>query len=222
MTSSLMYNLLCQYLRSRTPAQQGCLRYLLTKCLAPLLIILSLLWFEGCQFPFEFRTQEEIRKEVLDKDPAFSDILDEKAKLDEQIKALKVEFEDKKKLIEKKISSLKEELKSAKEYTDSRIRAIDSQLGPPREELKLKIKKLAAELKLKESSLAATKKAIAKFTKLTQEKGSSENLPKEAPSPQDNISSLKIQAQELERDVSFLRAEIRINRLKLKLLKQAG
>lgn len=184
----------------------------------PLLVIFSLLWLEGCQFPFEFQAKEEIKKEVLDKDPAFSEILEVKAGLDEQIKALKTEFRDKKKLINEEISGLREKLQSVKKYMDSRIKEINSQLNPHREELNLKIRKLVAELKLKESSLSATKKTVANFTRLTQQGRSPEELAKEMPNLQDEISSLKIQAQKLEQDVSSLRNEIRINRLKLKLL----
>lgn len=189
-------------------------RYLLT-----LLIILSLLWLEGCQSPFEFRTKAEIEKEVLDVDPAFSNILDEKAKLDQQIGALKAEFRDKKKLISERISSLKEELNSAKRYMDSRISAIDSQLDPYREELRLKIKKLTAELKLKESSLFSTRKTINKLSKLTQQKQPAKDLAEEGPDLKERISFLEIQAQGLERELSLLRDKIRINHLKLRLLR---
>lgn len=181
-------------------------------------VALSLLWLGGCQLPFEFRTTEEIRKEVLGKDPAFSDILDEKAKLDEQARALKSEFKDKKKLLDKEISGLRKELRSAKEYADSRIKGIDSQLDPFREKLKLEIKRLTAELKLKESSFSATKRTITSFNKLGQQELSSEDPAEEGLKPQDKISSLKNQAAEFESDISFLRDEIRINRLKLKLL----
>lgn len=184
-----------------------------------MLMLFSLLWLGGCQFPFEFYAKEEVKKEVLSKDPTFSNVLDEKAKLDEQIKALKAEFRDKKKLINKEISSLRERLQSAKKYMDSRIGEIDAQLNPHREELKLKIRNLAAELKLKESSLSATKKTIANFTKLTQQSRSPEEPAEEGLNLQDKIASLKTQAQELEQDASLLRDEIRINRLKLKLLK---
>lgn len=195
-----------------------CQKPFVRKYLIPLLAIFSLLWFGGCQPFFEYRDKEEMKKAVLEKDAAFSTVLEAKAKVDEQIKALKTEFRDKNKLINEEISGLREKLQSAKKYMDSRIKEIDSQLNPHREELNLKIKKLITELKLKESSLSATKRTVVNFTKLAQQDRSSKGKTQETPELENKISSLKVQVQELEQEVSTLHDEVRINRLKLRLL----
>ncbi|MFH1867750.1 MAG: hypothetical protein ABH843_02150, partial [Candidatus Omnitrophota bacterium] len=127
-----------------------------------------LLMLTGCQRPFEFRTEEEITNEVLSKDPAFANILEQKSKVDEQINTLKADFGNRNRILSEQISSLKNKLKFAKEDMDENVRLINSKLDPCRDELTQRIKGLAAELKLKESSLSATNKTITSYSKLSQ------------------------------------------------------
>ena len=184
-----------------------------------ILIIFFSLALTGCQYPFEFRTEKEIREEILGKDPSFAQVLDKKGKLDEEIRVILEDFNAKRIDLNSEILILKKELKIAKNESDTKIKEIDSQLLPFREELEQKVRELITELKLKESSLYATKKMIAKFNKLLEERSSSENLAKESSKWQDKIAALKIQAEELEEEVSSIRDKVHLNRLKLKLLK---
>lgn len=173
----------------------------------------------GCQYPFEFKTGNEIREEVLNSDPSFAEVLDKKTKLDEEVRILLEDFTAKKRELDNKAIMLRKELKIAKEDFNNGIKKIDSQLTPYRQKLQEDIKGLVTELKLKESSLSATRKMIAGFEKLLGQSPSSENIAKESAKWKDKIASLKVQAEELEKEVSHTSDKISLNRLKLKLLK---
>jgi len=173
----------------------------------------------GCQYPFEFRTQEEIRDEVLDRDPLFASLLDKKSGIDEKIKGLREEISIKKGEINSKVLVLKQELNVFRQQTDSRIKELDAQLSPYREELKQKIQELVIELKLKESSASAANKMALKLEKIVEQGSTSESLAKEAPKWQNKITSLRSQIQELETELASIRQKINLIRLKLRLLK---
>jgi len=182
------------------------------------LLLITLLVASGCKYPFEFRPLEEIRGEVLEKDPSFADVLDQKQKHNEKIKALKTQLSSEKGRINSKIAALRQEFEATQAKINEEIRKIDAHLDVHRLNLKSQIEELVIELKLKESSLAATNKNIAKLQNLVESGEESENLAEEAPKWKEKIPALRTQAQELEGEVSSLRKQIRLNRLKLKLL----
>ncbi|MFC1806999.1 hypothetical protein ACFL0T_01335 [Candidatus Omnitrophota bacterium] len=173
----------------------------------------------GCQYPFEFRTEEEIRIEVLGVDPAFVEVLNEKEEVDEQIRSLNSELKGRHNDINNQILALKNELDTFSKSTKEKVRDINSRLDPHREVLKQNTKELITELKVKERSMSATEKMISRLNNLLDKSSESENLAKEVPKWQNKIASLKLQSQELQKEVSLIRDKIRQNRLKLKLLK---
>jgi len=182
------------------------------------LLLVVLLAVSGCRYPFEFKPKEEIKGEVLEKEPSFSSVLEKKAELDKQVKALRMELSNEKGRTNSKILTLKQELQATAARINSSIKKLDAQLDIHRIGLKSEIKELVVELKLKESSLGATNKNIAKLQNLIERGDESENLAEEAPKWQEKIPALRAQAQELETEVSSLRKKIHLNRLKLKLL----
>jgi chromosome segregation ATPase len=185
-----------------------------------ILLAICTFLFAGCQISsLEFSSQDDIKKEVLENDPSFTETLAEKAKFDEQINKLRQEFNSKKDQINLKVQDLKKELNSAKKNADEKIKQIYSQLDPAREALRLKIKDLSSELRLIESSLSTTKKTIEKFSKLAQQDAASQDAVSAVQKWQDKITPLRQQQAELESDAAQLRGKIRQNQLKLKLLK---
>jgi hypothetical protein len=173
----------------------------------------------GCQYPFEFRSEEEIKEEVLCADPSFADILGEKVSVDTKTEGLRNEYDEKSQIITSKIVAFKKDLEYLRKSTSQKIQELNSQLDPYREELSHRISELVTELKLKESSLAATKKMITRLDKMVEESDTSENLSRESTKWQGKIESLKVQAQELTEAIASLRENIRLNRLKLRLLR---
>jgi chromosome segregation ATPase len=174
----------------------------------------------GCQLSsLEFSSLDDIKKEVLDQDSSFAETLTAKAKLDEQINKIRLEFNSKKDQINTKVQELKKELNSAKKDADEKIKQIYLQLDPTREELKERLRSLSSEVRLVESSLSTTKKTIEKFSKLAQQDAASQDAVSAVQKWQDKITPLRGQQGELEADASQLRNKIRLNQLKLKLLK---
>jgi hypothetical protein len=181
--------------------------------------VCAILILSGCQGFYGPGDKEEMKREVLEKDPAFSEILSEKQEVDAQIAKLRAEFADKKREVSSKISGLKDELNFARKNSDIEIKNTDARLEPYRQDIKLRIKELLTELKLRKSSLATTRKMISKLGKLVEQKSVSEDLGKESAKWQDKITYMHNQAGDLEKEIAYIQDEIRLNRLKLKLLK---
>jgi len=190
------------------------------------LIIISGLIGVGFYYYSESASKyEEAKKEVLAIEPGFSDILEKRQVADEQIKIINLGFNEKNRELNAQISELKKELNFARKEKAKSIANIEVQFNPSRQDLKIKIRQLITELKLKESSLYATNKTIAKLTKLTKETtlpAGSSSFNQQAAEAQkwyEKTKSLKTQAQELAKDIGLLRDAIHLNRLKLKLLR---
>ncbi len=185
-----------------------------------LVILVTLLVFlSGCQYPFEFRSETEIREEVLEQDPSFGAILKHKAEMDEQIGELKSELNTKVNEIDSKVLTLKRELSSTRDQINTKIVELNQQLDPDRIELKQHLMELTSELKLRESSLSATNKMIARLNKLIKQSSLDENMADEVSKWQDKIGLLVQQARAFESDIISTREKIKLLRLKLKLIK---
>ena len=182
-------------------------------------MLFILLLSGGCQYPFEFASEKEIREEVLSQDPSFGGLLKKKATIDEEITSLKSEVSKKANEINAKISTLKRELLLAKEHNTAIAKELDQQLDPFRIELNQKSMELMAELKLKESSLSSTRSMITRLRKMIEQSSSAEEMASEVPKWQDKIKYHSQQADNLQKEVTDLRSEIRLIRLKSKLLK---
>ena len=182
-------------------------------------IILAVILLAGCQYPIDFRSEEEIKEDVLGQDPSFGTILGKKAVIDTKMAELRSQLNAKKAEIDSSILVLRREYTSVKENITTNIKELDSQIEPYRQELIERIRSLSAQLKLKESSLSATNKMINRLDKLVVEGKTSKELSKEAPRWKEKIVDLNKQAKELEEEISTDRTKLRLNRLKLRLIK---
>lgn len=180
--------------------------------------IACLLALTGCQYPFEFGSESEIREEVLSKDPSFKSVLKQKAELDAKIAGLKSELANKENSIKSQILGLKRQLSAEKGKTSADIRELERQFEPYRLEMKQKIMELNAELKLRESSLSATNKMVSKLRKLIEQNSAAEGMKEEISEWQAKIDSQSLIAENLQNDIAGLRKKIRLTRLKLKLI----
>jgi predicted nucleotidyltransferase len=186
--------------------------------LAPFLFFLIISLISGCQFPLEFKPESEIRQEVLDSDPAFEEILQEKSEVDENIASLNAEQRLKAHEVESKILALKREQQISKEEITKRIASVNSQLDPYRLEIRQRIMEFETELKLKQSSLSAVRKMIYDLNKLVSQGPEQDPDSEDSLRLRDKIDTQRRQADILAQDIADLRADIRILRLKLKLL----
>jgi chromosome segregation ATPase len=192
--------------------------YFYKKGAVPILLILAVLIY-GCQYPFELRPESEIIQEVIEQDPSFKEALDKKSELDEKISALSEELNLKAVNVKSKIGSLKREFRDYKQDISSRIESVNSQLDPQRSSISQKITELSSELNLKQSSLSATNRMIADLKKLIQQRASPDADAEDVSRLQDRIDSQVHQAELLKQDIACLRDKIRLERLKLRLLR---
>ncbi len=181
--------------------------------------VICLLLMAGCRYPFEFKSEGEIREEVLADDPSFSSILKQKAELDENIAGLKSDLSSKENAVNAKILALKRDFASEKDKILNRIKELDRQFDPYRLEMKQKIMELSAELKLKESSLSATNRMVSKLKKLVEQNSGSEDMKADISKWQVKIEAQSRTAEALRQEIADLRKKIRIVRLKLKLIR---
>ena len=173
----------------------------------------------GCQYPFEFSSEGEARQEVLAQDASFGGILKKKAELDENIAGLKSDLSKKENQTRSKIMALKREHSLEKEKILTRVKELDRQFDPYRIEMKQKIMEFSAELKLREASLSATNRMISKLRKLVEQNSESEDMAKDISKWQEKITLQSNIAESLKEEISHLRKEIRLVRLKLKLIR---
>jgi len=180
---------------------------------------LSLLLIAGCQYPFEFSSESEIRQEVLAQDASFGEVLKKKAELDENVAGLKSDLSGKDNETRAKILTLKRELDVEREKIVTRIKELDRQFDPYRVEMRQKVMEFSAELKLREASLTATNRMISKLNKLVEQNSESKNMTAEVSKWQEKITTQSNTAQNLKEEIANLRKEIRLVQLKLKLIR---
>ncbi len=173
----------------------------------------------GCQFPLEFSSESEIRQEVLSQDASFGDVLKKKAELDEKIAGLRSDLSGKENEARSKILALKRGLSLGKETIVTRIKELDRQFDPYRVEMRQKVMELSAELKLREASLSATNKMILKLGKLVEQNSESKDMVEEVSKWQEKITHQSNIVEGLREEMTHLRKEIRLVRLKLKLIR---
>ncbi|MFA5068928.1 MAG: hypothetical protein WC487_02285 [Candidatus Omnitrophota bacterium] len=180
--------------------------------------MIVLMTVSGCQYPFEFKSDAEIRQEVLDADPAFEEVLQRRAKLDEEIALLNSKQDMNADEIAAKILILKKELQSSKKAVSDHILSLNAQLDPQRSEIKHAVMELSTELRLKQSSLSAVRKMISDLNKLNNGNVIQDQSRDDASRLREKIDDQQRQADVLKGDISVLREKIRLLRLKLKLL----
>ncbi len=183
-----------------------------------LISALALLLVTGCQYPLEFSSASEIRQEVLAQDASFGDILKKKAELDEKIAGLKSDLSSKENEARSKVLTLKRGLNAEKKDILTKIKDLDRQFDPYRIELKQKIMEFSAELRLKEASLTATNRMISKLNKLVEQNSESSDMIEEVSKWQEKITHQSNIAESLTEEISYLSKEMRLVRLKLKLI----
>ena len=181
--------------------------------------VLSLLLVAGCQYPLEFSTESEMRQEVLAQDASFGDTLKKKAELDEGIASLKSDLSSKENDTRSKMLALKREFNSEKEKIVTKIKELDRRFDPYRVELRQKVMEFSAELKLRESSLSATNKMVLKLNKLVEQNSESKDMVEEVSKWQEKITRQSNTAESLREEITHLRKEIRLVRLKSKLIR---
>ncbi|MFH0772124.1 MAG: hypothetical protein V1933_05840 [Candidatus Omnitrophota bacterium] len=177
--------------------------------------VCSVLCFIGCA---PRRDMEDVKKQILEFDPSFEEVLKNKSELDSQVEALRNELRDKHCEISSRIMELEEELKAARRQTYGRINEFSLQLDPQRKVIKSRISELIAALRTKESLRGTLKNSLRDAKKLLENKKL--ELPQfEEEKWRANSEDLIRQLSSLEEEIAALRRQARLYREELNLLK---
>ncbi|MFH1645153.1 MAG: hypothetical protein ABIB11_01915 [Candidatus Omnitrophota bacterium] len=180
--------------------------------------VLSYFFLTGCSSRLTLENETELVNQILQKDAEFVDVVENKALVDKKIKLLKAELSEKKSQIRDSIEVLKKSLKEAELGVLDQIRDEQSELNSIKVELADKIKELSKELRLKEASLNATIKMTDKFRNLAEQGSSLKDIKKEASKWRTKIASLNEQADQIQKEIGFIKEKLELNKLKMKLL----
>ena len=181
------------------------------KILIPATLILYFL-LTGCG-----RVDEGTRDMVLEKDPSFRKVLNEKDLLNEKITSLRENFKETKDALSKKIQALEEELKAGESELEERIASIKKEIGPKIEALKAGALEARAEYGEKTGILKASINKLANIKKLLKNKQelalSGDEISiwnKRSSGLEDEINTVKKDLDRLQNKTNLLKTEIKI------------
>jgi len=162
------------------------------KILTSVVLILYFL-LAGCG-----RVDEGALNLVLEKDPSFRKVLNEKNGLSERIASLQENFKEKKDALSQKIRALKEELEAGESEVEEQIASIRKEIGPKIEALKAGAREARVEYGEKAKILKASIGKLANIKKLLQKK-------KELALSGDEISIWNKRSSDLEDEINAVK-----------------
>ncbi|MCQ9206595.1 MAG: hypothetical protein NG740_01760 [Omnitrophica bacterium] len=176
------------------------------KIFIPTILILCF-FLAGCE-----QLDEGARDMVLEKDPSFRKVLNEKKRLSEKIVSLRENFKEKKDALSQKIRALKEELEAGESEVEERIASIKKEIGPKIEALRIGAREARVEYGEKARILKASISKLANIQKLLKRK-------KEFALSGDEISIWNKRSSDLEDEIDTVKKDLDRLRNKTSLLK---
>jgi chromosome segregation ATPase len=169
----------------------------------------------GCDLFFD---RQQARKTVLAEDPSFLNILKERDKIKSRMDKAEEALKEKKKELNSAIKELKEKFSKENKKISLEIKNLENNLDKYKDEIRLSLKKLTQELKTKKKILKNTESTIKEANKLLAEDAHAQLTSQEETDWNDKLKQLSRQRDDIVRQIDKLDEEIRIEKLKLKLL----
>lgn len=179
-------------------------------------IIGSFVFFNFSCNPFFDRQQA--KKTVLNEDPSFTDVLQEKDKIDGQIKKAREVLKAKKKEMDIAVGKLKRDYAKEDKKISLEIKNLENELDTHKAQIKLTVTSLSQELKTKKVILKNTESTMKQANNLLSEDSQAQLSSEETTKWKDKLQELNNQKQEIMREIEVLKEKIAIEKLKLKLL----
>ncbi|MFA6636954.1 MAG: hypothetical protein WCV56_07655 [Candidatus Omnitrophota bacterium] len=179
---------------------------------AGIFLLVSLL-IAGCRGDIE-----ELEKKVLERDPSFQSVLDEKAHMLKELEETRKKYSERKLLIEGQIAALRQEMERSRgEYT-ARVERTKKKLEPEITALKNEIKAKRRAMAVKNSELRAIEKNISEIKELVQKGKNLEMTQEEMRMWNERMTALlkKRESAVKERDKMIFDAET--NELKIRVI----
>jgi len=176
------------------------------KILVPIVLILSFI-LAGCG-----KVSDATLDEVLEKDPSFRRMLDEKNRVNAKVASLNEAFEKEKKLTLKKVTSLKKKIDLLQAELKTEIDSVKNRMAPKIEGVRNELGDARATEKVKARLLKGSVQKVKNIKKLLAKKN-------DLSLSGDEISIWNKRASELEKEIDTLKKEIGELRDKSRLLK---
>ena len=162
--------------------------------------------------------RDELTKEVLREDPAFTEVLERHRELANRIETYKRELALKRKSVEETTAQLRRDLAASGASVKSKIEEAKKRIRPERERLGLTLSLAGEELRTKQAQRANVGRSIAQMKKALGDKHSV--LSAEERARQDaQLSELLADADRIDREIEGIRAHVRLLKIKLLLIK---
>lgn len=163
------------------------------------------------------RPDEGARNLVLEKDPSFQKVLNEKDRLNEKIASLRESFKKKKDALSQEIRAIEGELEAGKSELEEQVASIKKEIGPKIEALKAGALEAREEygekariLKASIGKLANIKKLLNKKSELALSGDEISIWNKRSSELEDEINTVKKDLDRLRNKTNLLKTEIRI------------
>ena len=165
-----------------------------------------------------FFDRKQAKATVLNEDPSFVSVLNEKDRINTQIKKANDILKVKKKEMNTSVNRLKKEYAKEDKKISVETKNLKNELNKYVSEIKLKTNSLSQELKTKKRFLRSTESTIKEANKLLSEDSQAQLSSDEETKWKDKLLELNNQKEDVARQIEKLNSEINIEKLKLKLL----
>lgn len=179
-------------------------------------VMFVLITFCSCDW---FYNKDEAKKLILQKEPSFVKILNEKERIDKDIGKIKNLLSNKKEMTNTKIKILKREYAQEAKKLNLEIQNLQSQLNVHIEKIDLDIRSLSGKLKSKKRILKNIESMIKEAGNLLTGDSQIQLAPKERKRWQKKLNDLKSQKKEVFKEVESLKDTLHREKTKIKLLR---
>jgi len=169
----------------------------------------------GCML---FVNEEEIRKEVLEADPAFSRVLEQRDSYAGQIETAQREFALKRATVQRAIEKLREDLAESQRKVQERKERYSQLMEPENRKLDFGVSMAKEELRGKRVQRSSIGRSAARLKKSLKEADATWSQ-QERERQQARLKEMLDDAQRLDQEIDALNEHVRLLKLKLKLLK---
>lgn len=164
------------------------------------------------------KSVEELRQEILSRDPAFGDALGKRHELASRIDVIERNFELKRTKIEQRIEALRQELKGDRAKADQDIDKTKALLEPDLERLRLALSLASEERRAKQQQLASLKRSLSQMRRALKEDRAQWTTSERAEMERD-LADLQQAIERMGHESTGLDEHIRLLKMKQRVLR---
>ena len=163
--------------------------------------------------------RQEMAKQVLEKDPKFGEVLQKKSEVDTQILEIEEDVKAVRTRVEGEVAKLNQELAAKRREANQKITELKKKLEPDQDKVKAEIKSLQLQLHEKRKSLNQVKDRIEDRRRLITKGNRTALSPEEQSKLQERMAVFEKEQTMLQDEILRLENDIKILKIKLRLIK---